>query len=193
MVAMAYCYSAFSSAAMGVPSISILPMAQDLGWSIAELSAPQGARMVVFDVVTPFAGGLILRFGLRKTFAISGVLLIAGLFLSINMTQKWNLWLGKGFFWALYPVWLRCRYRQWLRPEGLLKDVELLSTFWVALSLLERWSSYLWQLGLLRIGAREQGFWCPNCSCDKLGHIYALWRDWGTTTAKTADQKFCFN
>lgn len=103
MVVMAFCYSVFSSAAMGVPSILILPMAQDLGWSIAELSAPQGARIMVFGVVTPFAGGLMLRFGLRKTFAISGVLLIAGLLLSINMTQKWHLWLGMGMLLGIAP------------------------------------------------------------------------------------------
>lgn len=48
MVAVAFLYSMFSSSAMGVPAVLILPMAKELGWSIGELSAPQGLRVALF-------------------------------------------------------------------------------------------------------------------------------------------------
>ena len=54
MVAVAFLYSVFSSSAMGVPSVLIVPMSKDLGWSIGELSSPQGLRLAVFRLTAPF-------------------------------------------------------------------------------------------------------------------------------------------
>ena len=47
MVILAFTHSMFSAAAMGVPSVLIVPMAEDLGWTIGELSAPQGLRLAL--------------------------------------------------------------------------------------------------------------------------------------------------
>jgi sugar phosphate permease len=78
-------------------------MAQELGWTIGELSAPQGLRLALFGVAAPLAGGLMLRFGPRRMVAASGVLLLAGLALSIATTQKWQLWLGMGVLLGIAP------------------------------------------------------------------------------------------
>ena len=48
MAALAFFYSLFSSAAMGVPGVLIVPMSQELGWTIGELSAPLGLRLALF-------------------------------------------------------------------------------------------------------------------------------------------------
>ena len=45
----------------------IVPMAEDLGWTIGELSAPQGLRLALFGLCAPLAGGLMLRYGPLKT------------------------------------------------------------------------------------------------------------------------------
>jgi sugar phosphate permease len=86
-----------------VPSVLIVPMAQELGWTIGELSAPQGLRLALFGLAAPLAGGLMLRFGPRRMVAASGVLLLAGLALSIATTQKWQLWLGMGVLLGIAP------------------------------------------------------------------------------------------
>jgi hypothetical protein len=86
MVALAFMYAVFSSSAMGVPSILILPMSRELGWSIGELSAPQGLRLALFGLAAPFAGGLMLRYGPRRMVAISGALLLVGLCVSVVTT-----------------------------------------------------------------------------------------------------------
>ena len=52
MVILAFTHSMFSAAAMGVPSVLIVPMAEDLGWTIGELSAPQGLRLALFGPVS---------------------------------------------------------------------------------------------------------------------------------------------
>jgi MFS family permease len=103
MVAITFLYSVFSTSALGVPAVLILPMAKDLGWSIGELSAPQGLRVALFGLCAPLAGGLMLRYGVRRMVAISGALLMAGLVMSITMTQKWQLWLGMGILLGLAP------------------------------------------------------------------------------------------
>jgi sugar phosphate permease len=103
MVVVAFLYSVFATASMGVPAVLILPMAKELGWSIGELSAPQGLRVALFGLCAPLAGGLMLRYGPRRMTAISGALLMAGLAMSITMTQKWQLWLGMGILLGIAP------------------------------------------------------------------------------------------
>lgn len=103
MVALTFVYAVFSSSAMGVPSVLIVPMAKELGWSIGELSAPQGLRLALFGLSAPLAGGLMLRYGPRRMVALSGALILAGLALSIVTTEKWQLWLGMGILLGLGP------------------------------------------------------------------------------------------
>jgi MFS family permease len=103
MLVLTFLYAMFSTSAMGVPAVLILPMSKELGWSIGELSAPQGLRVALFGLCAPLAGGLMLRYGVRRMVAISGALLMAGLVMSITMTQKWQLWLGMGVLLGLAP------------------------------------------------------------------------------------------
>ena len=103
MVALAFVNALFATSAVGVPSVLIVPMAEDLGWSIGELAAPTGLRMALFGLSAPFAGGLMMRYGPRRMVGLSGILLIIGLVLSITTTQKWQLWLGMGFLLGIGP------------------------------------------------------------------------------------------
>ncbi|MEJ6023810.1 MFS transporter [Ramlibacter sp. PS4R-6] len=103
MVAVTFLYSVFATSSLGVPAVLILPMAKDLGWSIGEISAPQGLRVALFGLCAPLAGGLMLRYGVRRMVGFSGALLMVGLVMSITMTQKWQLWLGMGILLGLAP------------------------------------------------------------------------------------------
>lgn len=103
MVALTFLFTVFSSSAMGVPAVLIVPMARDLGWSIGELSAPQGSRLALFGLAAPLAGGLMLRYGPRRMVLLSGALLMAGLAMSATMTTRWELWLGMGLLLGLAP------------------------------------------------------------------------------------------
>ena len=103
MAALAFLYALFSSAAMGVPAVLIVPMSQELGWTIGELSAPFGLRLALFGLIAPFAGGLMLRYGPRRMVGWSGALLVIGLLVGIVTTEKWQLWLGMGVLLGIAP------------------------------------------------------------------------------------------
>ena len=103
MLVITFLYAMFSTSAMGVPAVLILPMSKELGWTIGELAAPQGLRVALFGLCAPLAGGLMIRYGVRRMVLISGALLMAGLLVSITMTQKWQLWLGMGVMLGVAP------------------------------------------------------------------------------------------
>lgn len=103
VAAVTFVYAVFSTSAMGIPSVLIVPMAKELGWTIGELSAPQGLRLALFGLAAPLAGGLMLRYGARRMVLVSGVLLLTGLWLSIATHEKWQLWLGQGILLGLAP------------------------------------------------------------------------------------------
>src|SRR5512137_1173624 len=103
MVALVFCYSFFSSSALSIPSVLMVPMAQELGWSIGELSAPQGLRFALFGLIAPLAGGLMMRYGPRRMLGAAGVLVLFGLLLTAVMQERWQLWLGLGVILGVAP------------------------------------------------------------------------------------------
>jgi MFS family permease len=100
---LAFLYVLFASSALGIPSILILPMSKELGFSMSELSASQGLRFAVFGLAAPFAGGLMLRYGPRRMLAISGAMALFGLLLTASMRSRVELWIGFGFLLGLVP------------------------------------------------------------------------------------------
>ena len=103
MVGLLFLYGVCSSAAMSIPGVLLVPISQDLGWSIGDLSGPLGLRVALFGLVAPFAGGLILIYGPRKVLSAAATLLIIGLLMSVTMTAKWQLWLGLGVIMGVAP------------------------------------------------------------------------------------------
>lgn len=96
VVAIAFGFVLASSAAMGVVSVLVPAISSDLGWSLGEISGPMALRFVLFGLIAPFAGALMLRYGTRGVVGWSAMLLLVGLLLSMTMTQKWQLWTGIG-------------------------------------------------------------------------------------------------
>jgi MFS family permease len=103
MVALTFLYGVCSAGAMSIPGVLLTPMAHDLGWSIGELSGPLGLRVTLFGLAAPFAGGLIMLYGVRRVLSASAILLVAGLIVAITMTTRWQLWLGLGIAMGVAP------------------------------------------------------------------------------------------
>lgn len=103
ILGLGFFYALFASSAIGVPGVLILPMSQDLGMSIGELSAPQGLRLALFGLVAPFAGGLMLRFGPQRMIMAAAALLSVGLLLAAVATTAWQIWLGVGVILGVAP------------------------------------------------------------------------------------------
>ena len=93
----------FGAAALGVPAVLIAPMAADLGLSVGEMSAPQGLRFALFGLVAPFAGGLVVRYGLVRMMLVASTLILVGLAMAARMTTVWEMWLAIGVLLGVAP------------------------------------------------------------------------------------------
>src|SRR5215813_1502538 len=82
MAALGFFYALFASSALGVPSVLMREIAANVGVSMSELSASQGLRFALFGLAAPFAGGLIIRYGMRRMLAIAGTVSLIGLALT---------------------------------------------------------------------------------------------------------------
>ena len=103
IAALGFLYVVFSSSALGVTAVLIKPMSEQLGLSLGELSASQGLRFALFGLASPFAGGLVQRYGPRRMVAVSGALALIGLLLTATMTTRFELWLGFGALLGIAP------------------------------------------------------------------------------------------
>ncbi|MDT7952045.1 MAG: MFS transporter, partial [Acetobacteraceae bacterium] len=82
MLALTFGFVIASSGVSSIPSVLLLPISKEFGWSIGELSGPLGLRMALFGLVAPFAGSLMVLYGPRNVLMGAAALLIAGLILA---------------------------------------------------------------------------------------------------------------
>jgi predicted MFS family arabinose efflux permease len=76
-----------------VPSVLIVPLGQEFGWSHALIGGAVSVNLIVYGLGAPFAAAIVERFGVRKvvTWALCQVAVGAGL--STLMTEPWQLYL----------------------------------------------------------------------------------------------------
>lgn len=78
------------------PSVLMLPLEEEFGWSRAELSIAVSVNLVLYGLMAPFAAALMARFGLRKVTTAALLLVAAGAALSVFATAPWMLVLTWG-------------------------------------------------------------------------------------------------
>jgi MFS family permease len=103
IAAITFISSLCTSAAMSIPGVLIVDISRDLGWSIGDISYAMAVRLFLFGAIAPFAGALLVRYGLVRMVLLSIALIVAGLLLAIGMTSKWQLWLGVGVLLGIAP------------------------------------------------------------------------------------------
>jgi sugar phosphate permease len=103
IVALTFAYALAASTAMTVPGILIIPIAKEFGWSIGDVSSAMALRLFLFGAIAPFAGALLVRYGLCRMMLSSAILLVAGLAFALGMTSKWQLWVSIGIMMGVAP------------------------------------------------------------------------------------------
>lgn len=78
------------------PSALIVPLQEEFGWSLTELSAAVSVNILLFGLTAPFAAALMERFGLRRVTSTALFLIAAGAALSTLVTHSWQLLLTWG-------------------------------------------------------------------------------------------------
>jgi len=78
------------------PSVLIVPLQHDFGWSVATISGAVSLNIALFGLVGPFAAALLRTIGLKRTLLLSMALLVLGAGSSAFITQVWQLYLTWG-------------------------------------------------------------------------------------------------
>ena len=86
-----------TAGAMGAPGVLIVPLEHEFGWDNAQISSALALRLLLFGLFGPFAAAFMNRFGLRRVMISAAALIIAGLLVSLAMTQVWQLIVLWGF------------------------------------------------------------------------------------------------
>jgi sugar phosphate permease len=75
------------------PSVLIVPLQTEFGWSSAQISAAIALNIFLYGVLGPFAVAIFERFGLVRTVASALVLLAVGVGATTLMTRPWHMML----------------------------------------------------------------------------------------------------
>lgn len=78
------------------PSVLMLPLEAEFGWSRTELSTAVTVNLLFYGLMAPFAAALMARFGMRAVTTCALLLVAAGAALSIFATAPWMLVLTWG-------------------------------------------------------------------------------------------------
>lgn len=78
------------------PSVLMLPLEQEFGWTRTELSLAVTVNLLLYGLMAPFAAALMARFGLRRVTSVALLLVASGAALSIFATAPWMLVLTWG-------------------------------------------------------------------------------------------------
>ena len=78
------------------PSVLMLPLEEQFGWTRTELSMAVTVNLLLYGLMAPFAAALMARFGLRAVTSVALLLVAAGAGLSIFATAPWMLVLTWG-------------------------------------------------------------------------------------------------
>ena len=86
-------------AAVGIratPSVLIVPLEQDFGWSRGTISFAISLNIVLYGLVGPFAGAVMQQLGIRRTVLLALTLISGSVAASTLMTAPWQLVLSWG-------------------------------------------------------------------------------------------------
>lgn len=97
MLAVTFLTMLTTACAMGAPGVLMPPLQKEFGWTAAQISGALAVRLILLGLIAPFAAAMMIRFGLKRVVSLALGLIIAGLGLSLLMTEIWQLFL----FWGL--------------------------------------------------------------------------------------------
>ncbi|MBV9911713.1 MAG: MFS transporter, partial [Sinobacteraceae bacterium] len=80
-----------SAATRASPSILIVPLEQEFGWSRATISFAVSLNILLYGLVGPFAAGFINRYGPRRVIVWAAVVLGGGMLATRWVQQPWQL------------------------------------------------------------------------------------------------------
>ncbi|GAB4061816.1 MFS transporter [Uliginosibacterium sediminicola] len=90
-VAVSFLVMLITAATRATPSIMMVPLEQDFGWTRSSISLALSINLALFGLMGPFAAAAMERFGLRRTVLCALSLLATAVALSNFMQQSWQM------------------------------------------------------------------------------------------------------
>ncbi|MFT4231373.1 MAG: MFS transporter [Leucobacter sp.] len=75
------------------PGVLMTPLHEEFGWSHGTIGGAVSLNLLLYGLFSPFAAGLMERFGIRRVAASALVAVAIGSGLSVLVQQAWQLWL----------------------------------------------------------------------------------------------------
>ncbi|WP_233567058.1 MFS transporter [Cohnella endophytica] len=79
-----------SAGIRSMPSILMLPLEKEFGWSRGGISGVVSVGIFLYGLVGPFSAALLLRYGIRRMMTVALVVLGASLAITPSMTALWQ-------------------------------------------------------------------------------------------------------
>jgi len=91
MVALSFLVLLVGAGVRATPSILIVPLEQEFGWSAATIGTAIAVNIFLFGMLGPFAVAIFERFGVRRSVGLALVALAAGVALTSVMATPWQM------------------------------------------------------------------------------------------------------
>lgn len=75
------------------PGVLMNPLHEEFGWSHGTIGGAVSLNLLLFGLFSPFAAGLMERFGVRRVTAVALVAVALGSGLTVLVQQAWQLWI----------------------------------------------------------------------------------------------------
>lgn len=95
-IAVAFMIMLVTAGIRSTPSVMMVPLERDFGWSRTTVSLALSINLALFGLMGPFAAAAMQRFGLRRTVMLAMGVLAVAVSLSSQMTQTWQMQLVWG-------------------------------------------------------------------------------------------------
>lgn len=82
-----------SAGVRSTPSVLVVPLENEFGWSRADISLAVSINLVLFGLFGPFAAALMERFGMRRVMVIALSIVGVAALLTSQMKSLWHLYL----------------------------------------------------------------------------------------------------
>ncbi|HEY0992772.1 MAG TPA: MFS transporter [Kofleriaceae bacterium] len=96
VAAVAFLVLLCAAAVRSTPSVIIVPLQNDFGWSRTLISGAISTNLVIYGMVGPFAAAIMQRFGIRRTMIAALAIMATGVALTTRMTTPWQLYASWG-------------------------------------------------------------------------------------------------
>lgn len=92
MVGLTFLVSVCTSAAVSLPGVLLVPMTEEFGWGRGAISGAMGVMFFMFAVMAPFAGALMIRYGLRSVVTAATIIAVAAVLGLTQSAAPWQIW-----------------------------------------------------------------------------------------------------